>query len=68
VRGYEKLESEAFMAEINKFVSSDVDLKYVPVTPIKKSATTLPPKKNPNKHNSQNSLRCSASPVLSENI
>ncbi|MDI1363178.1 MAG: hypothetical protein PSU72_14015, partial [Methylotenera sp.] len=37
VRGYEKLDSVAFMAEVNKLVSSDVDLKYVPVTPIKKS-------------------------------
>ncbi len=46
VRGYEKLSTEAFMAEVNKLVSSDVDLKYVPPTPIKKSATTLPPKKS----------------------
>ena len=46
VRGYEKLDSEAFMTEVNKLVSSDVDLKYVPITPIKKSATTLPPKKS----------------------
>jgi hypothetical protein len=45
VRGYEKLESDAFMNDVNKLVSSDVDLKYVPVTPIKNSATTLPPKK-----------------------
>ena len=45
VRGYEKLDSGAFMAEVNKLVASDVDLKYVPVTPIKKSASTLPPKK-----------------------
>ena len=46
VRGYERLDSGAFMAEVNKLVSSDVDLKYVPVTPIKKSSTTLPPKKS----------------------
>jgi hypothetical protein len=46
VRGYEKLDSEAFMAEVNKLVSLDVDLKYEPVTTIKKSATTLPPKKS----------------------
>lgn len=45
VRGYEKLAPEAFMAEVNKLVTSDVDLKYVPITPIKKSATTPPPKK-----------------------
>jgi hypothetical protein len=45
VRGYEKLAPEPFMAEVNKLVSSDVDLKYVPVTPIKKSATTPPPHK-----------------------
>jgi hypothetical protein len=46
IRGYEKLGPEPFMAEVNKLVSSDVDLKYVPVTPIKKSATTLPLKKS----------------------
>ena len=46
VRGYEMLDSEAFMAEVNKLVASDVDLKYVPVSPIKKSAKTLPPKKS----------------------
>ena len=46
VRGYEKLDSEAFMTEVNKLVSSDVDLKYVPITLIKKSATTLPSKKS----------------------
>ena len=46
VRGYEKLDSVAFMAEVNKLVSSDLDLKYVPITPIKKSATTPPPKKS----------------------
>ena len=46
VRGYEKLPTETFMAEVNKLVSSDVDLKYVPATPIKKSATTLLPKKS----------------------
>lgn len=45
VRGYEKFDSETFMADVNKLVSSDVDLKYVPVTPIKKSAITLPSKK-----------------------
>ena len=45
VRGYEKLATETFMAEVNKLVASDIDLKYVPPTPIKKSATTLPPKK-----------------------
>ncbi|OYY84686.1 MAG: hypothetical protein B7Y34_00080, partial [Methylophilales bacterium 16-45-9] len=39
IRGYEKLPSEAFIAEVNKLVTSDVDLKYVPLTPIKKSAT-----------------------------
>lgn len=45
VRGYERIDSGAFMAEVNKLVSSGVDLKYVPVLPIKKSASTLPPKK-----------------------
>lgn len=46
VRGYERLPTETFMTEVNKLVSSDIDLKYVPPTPIKKSATTLPPKKS----------------------
>ena len=46
VRGYEKLNSEAFMIDVNKLVSSEVDLKYVPIPTIKKSATTLPPKKS----------------------
>ena len=46
IRGYEKLSTETFMAEVNKLVVSDIDLKYVPPTPIKKSATTLPPKKS----------------------
>jgi hypothetical protein len=45
VRGYEKLDTEAFMIDVNKLVSSDVALKYIPVTHFKKSATTLPPKK-----------------------
>ena len=46
VRGYEKLPTETFLTEVNKLVASDVDLKYVPITPIKKSVTTLPPKKS----------------------
>ena len=46
VRGYEKLSTEAFMAEVIKLVSSDVDLKYVPITPIKKISLILPPKKS----------------------
>ena len=46
VRGYEKLDPETFMTEVNKLISSDVDLKYAPITLIKKSATTLPPKKS----------------------
>ena len=46
VRGYEKLPTETFMTEVNKLVSSDLDLKYVPIKPIKKSATTPPPKKS----------------------
>lgn len=46
VRGYERLDSEVFMTEVNKLVFSDVDLKYVPVIPIKKSTTTPPPKKS----------------------
>ena len=40
------LPEEAFIAEVNKLVTSDIDLKYVPPTPIKKSATTLPLKKS----------------------
>lgn len=46
VRGYEKLPTETFITEVTKLVASDVDLKYVPITPIKKSVTTLPPKKS----------------------
>ena len=46
VRGYKKLSTETFLAEVNKLVSSDVNLKYVPPTPIKKSATTHPLKKS----------------------
>lgn len=46
IRGYERLPSEAFLAEVDKLVSSDIDLKYVPPTPIKKSASTPPPKKS----------------------
>ena len=46
VRGYEKLNPETFMTEVNQLVASDVDLKYAPPTPIKKSATTIPPKKS----------------------
>ena len=45
VRGYEKLDSATFMAEVNKLVASDTDLKPEPVTRIKKSATTVQPKK-----------------------
>ena len=46
IRGYEKLDSASFMTELNKLVSSDVNLKVEPVLPIKKSAATLPPKKS----------------------
>ena len=46
VRGYERLDSETFMTEVNTLLSSDIDLKYSPPTPIKKSATILPPKKS----------------------
>ena len=46
VRGYEKLPTETFLTEVNKLVTSDIDLKYFPPTPPKKSASTLPPKKS----------------------
>ena len=46
IRGYEKLDAAPFITELNKLVSSDVDLKVEPVLPIKKSAPTIPPKKS----------------------
>jgi hypothetical protein len=46
IRGYEKLDSAPFITELNKLVSSDVNLKVEPVLPIKKSAPTIQSKKS----------------------
>jgi len=40
MRGYELIDPEPFMLEVNKLAASDVDLKPEPVIPIKKSATS----------------------------
>ncbi|PKO42907.1 MAG: hypothetical protein CVU29_11295 [Betaproteobacteria bacterium HGW-Betaproteobacteria-22] len=45
IRGYELIAPSLFMLEVNKLVASDIDLKLEPVVTIKKSATTLSPKK-----------------------
>lgn len=45
IRGYEKLDSAPFMLELDKLVSSDVNLKPESVPTIKKPTPTLPPKK-----------------------
>jgi hypothetical protein len=44
-RGYEILDSTAFMAEVSKLIASDVDLKSAPS--ITKSASPIKPKKSP---------------------
>ena len=46
VRGYETVESKAFMEEMQALIATDIDLKHTPSTPIKKSATTIPSKKS----------------------
>ena len=46
VRGYETVESVAFMEEMQALIATDIDLKHTPSTPIKKSATTIPSKKS----------------------
>lgn len=45
IRGYEKLDPSPFMLELDKLVSSDVNLKPESVPTIKKISPTLPPKK-----------------------
>jgi hypothetical protein len=45
-RSYECTDPSMFMAEINILIASAVDLKVESVLSIKKSATTLPPKKS----------------------
>jgi len=46
IRGYEKIDPAPFMDEVNKLVSSDVNLKPESVPTIKKISPTLPPKKS----------------------
>ncbi|MDO9050649.1 MAG: hypothetical protein Q7U70_04070 [Methylotenera sp.] len=46
IRGYEKLDPATFMLELDKLVSSDVNLKAESVPVIKKISPTLPPKKS----------------------
>ena len=45
IRGYEKLDPAPFMLELDKLVSSDVNLKAESVPTIKKISPALPPKK-----------------------
>ena len=50
LRGYEILDSAAFMSEINALIASDVDIKVASnktATPITKSATSIKAKKSP---------------------
>ena len=46
IRGYEKLDPAPFMLELDKLLSSDVNLKSEPVSIIKKISPTLRPKKS----------------------
>ena len=49
LRGYEILDSAAFMSEINALITSDVDIKVASnktATPITKSATSIKVKKS----------------------
>ncbi len=46
IRGYEKVDPEPFMLELDKLVSSDVNLKPESAPTIKKISPTLPPKKS----------------------
>ncbi len=46
IRGYEKLDPAPFMLELDKLVTSDVNLKAESVPVIKKVSPTLPPKKS----------------------
>ena len=50
IRGYEQIDSNAFMSEINALITSDVDIKVASnktATPITKSATSIKAKKSP---------------------
>lgn len=46
IRGYEKLDPAPFMLELDKLVSSDVNLKPESAPAIKKISPALPPKKS----------------------
>ena len=49
IRGYEQIDSAAFMAEVNSLIASGTDLKVVsnkPTTPIIKSAPSIKAKKS----------------------
>jgi hypothetical protein len=45
IRGYEKLDPASFMIELEKLVSSDINLKPESVSTIKETSPTLPTKK-----------------------
>ena len=45
IRGHETVESKAFMEEMQALIATDIDLKHVTPTTIKKSASTIPTKK-----------------------
>ena len=45
IRGHETVESKAFMEEMQALIATDIDLKHVSPTTIKKSASTIPSKK-----------------------
>ena len=46
IRGYAPVESNTFVGEMQTLIATDIDLKHVPQTSIKKSATTIPSKKS----------------------
>ena len=46
IRSYETVESKVFMDEMQTLTATDIDLKHVPQTSIKKSATTISSKKS----------------------
>lgn len=50
IRGYEQIDSAAFMSEVNALITSDVDIKVASnktATPITKPATSIKVKKSP---------------------
>jgi len=46
IRGYESVDSSTFVDEMQALIATDIDLKHVSPTTIKKSATTIPSKKS----------------------